>query len=98
MKAHVSRRSLGIEFFRVDLVGVMNKYMGETEKRLKQILDWCERTIMLLLFDEADALSAAANRCEMRTTASATRDRLARYSGRSTAKRSSLRRGDSQGA
>jgi SpoVK/Ycf46/Vps4 family AAA+-type ATPase len=40
----------------VDLSGVMNKYIGETEKRLKQVFDACERANVLLFFDEADAL------------------------------------------
>jgi SpoVK/Ycf46/Vps4 family AAA+-type ATPase len=34
----------------------MNKYIGETEKRLKQVFDACERSNVLLFFDEADAL------------------------------------------
>jgi SpoVK/Ycf46/Vps4 family AAA+-type ATPase len=40
----------------VDLSGVVNKYIGETEKRLKQVFDACERANVLLFFDEADAL------------------------------------------
>ncbi|HEX7681511.1 MAG TPA: ATP-binding protein, partial [Thermoanaerobaculia bacterium] len=39
-----------------DLAGVVNKYIGETEKRLKVIFDSCERANVLLFFDEADAL------------------------------------------
>jgi SpoVK/Ycf46/Vps4 family AAA+-type ATPase len=34
----------------------MNKYIGETEKRLRQVFDACERANVLLFFDEADAL------------------------------------------
>jgi AAA+ superfamily predicted ATPase len=56
MAAQVLARSLGMELYRVDLAGVMNKYIGETEKRLKQVFDSCERANVLLLFDEADAL------------------------------------------
>jgi hypothetical protein len=56
MAAQVIARSLGMDLYRVDLAGVMNKYIGETEKRLKQVFDACERANVLLLFDEADAL------------------------------------------
>src|SRR5437763_7795255 len=41
---------------RVDLAGVMNKYIGETEKRIKEVFDLSERGNVLLFFDEADAL------------------------------------------
>ena len=56
MAAQVMARSLGLELYRVDLSGVVNKYIGETEKRLKQVFDACERANVLLFFDEADAL------------------------------------------
>jgi predicted kinase len=56
MAAQVLARSLGMPLFRVDLSGVMNKYIGETEKRLKLVFDLCERVNVVLLFDEADAL------------------------------------------
>lgn len=56
MAAQVLARSLGMDLYRVDLAGVVSKYIGETEKRLKQIFDACERANVLLFFDEADAL------------------------------------------
>lgn len=56
MAAQVLARSLGLELFRVDLAGVVNKYIGETEKRLRDVFDACERSGALLFFDEADAL------------------------------------------
>lgn len=56
MATQVLARSLGMELYRVDLSGVVNKYIGETEKRLKQVFDNCERANVLLFFDEADAL------------------------------------------
>ena len=56
MAAQVLARSLGLELFRVDLAGVVNKYIGETEKRLRNVFDACERSGALLFFDEADAL------------------------------------------
>jgi len=56
MAAQVMARTLGMDLYRVDLAGVVNKYIGETEKRLKVIFDSCERANVLLFFDEADAL------------------------------------------
>ncbi len=56
MAAQVLAGSLGMELYRIDLAGVVNKYIGETEKRLKQVFDICERANVLLFFDEADAL------------------------------------------
>jgi AAA+ superfamily predicted ATPase len=56
MAAQVRARALGTELYRVDLAGVVNKYVGETEKRLKLVFDACERSNILLFFDEADAL------------------------------------------
>jgi SpoVK/Ycf46/Vps4 family AAA+-type ATPase len=56
MAAQVVARSLDLDLYRVDLAGVINKYIGETEKRLKQVFDHCERANVLLFFDEADAL------------------------------------------
>jgi MoxR-like ATPase len=56
MAAQVLARALGLDLYRVDLAGVINKYVGETEKRLREVFDACERAGVLLLFDEADAL------------------------------------------
>ena len=49
-------RSLELDLFRVDLAEVVNKYIGETEKRLAAVFDEAERSGVLLFFDEADAL------------------------------------------
>ena len=56
MAAQVMARSLGIDLLRVDLAGVVNKYVGETEKKLREVFDACEDSGALLFFDEADAL------------------------------------------
>ncbi len=56
MAAQVMARSLGIDLLRVDLAGVVNKYIGETEKKLREVFDACEDSGALLFFDEADAL------------------------------------------
>jgi ATP-dependent 26S proteasome regulatory subunit len=56
MASQVLARSLGLDLYRVDLAGVVSKYIGETEKHLRSVFDACERAPVLLLFDEADAL------------------------------------------
>ena len=56
MAAQVLARSLGLELYRVDLAGVVNKYIGETEKHLRAVFAACERGPVMLFFDEADAL------------------------------------------
>lgn len=49
---------LGLPLYRVDLASVTSKYIGETEKNLAQLLARAERSEVVLLFDEADALFA----------------------------------------
>lgn len=56
MAAQVLARELSRELLRVDLAGVVNKYIGETEKRLRLVFEMCERSAVVLFFDEADAL------------------------------------------
>jgi AAA+ superfamily predicted ATPase len=56
MAAQVMARSLGIPLLRVDLAGVVSKYIGETEKNLRKVFDALEDSGALLFFDEADAL------------------------------------------
>jgi tRNA A37 threonylcarbamoyladenosine biosynthesis protein TsaE len=56
MAAQVLARELGLELYRVDLAGVVNKYIGETEKHLRELFGACERAPVMLFFDEADAL------------------------------------------
>ncbi len=56
MAAQVLARSLGLDLYRVDLAGVVSKYIGETEKHLREVFEACQRAPVLLLFDEADAL------------------------------------------
>jgi prepilin-type N-terminal cleavage/methylation domain-containing protein len=45
-----------IDAFRVDLTGLLSKYIGETEENLKRIFKAVSRSDALLLFDESDAL------------------------------------------
>jgi AAA+ superfamily predicted ATPase len=56
MAAEVLARHLRLDLYRVDLAGVVSKYIGETEKNLKKIFDAAERSGAILFFDEADAL------------------------------------------
>ena len=45
-----------LDIYRIDLSGVVSKYIGQTEKNLKSIFDAAERSDVILFFDEADAL------------------------------------------
>jgi SpoVK/Ycf46/Vps4 family AAA+-type ATPase len=56
MAAQVIAGELGLDLFVVDLSGVVNKYIGETEKNLDAIFTAAENSDAVLLFDEADAL------------------------------------------
>jgi hypothetical protein len=56
MAAEVLARELRLDLYRIDLSAVVSKYIGETEKNVKQVFDAAEEGGALLLFDEADAL------------------------------------------
>ena len=56
MAAEVIAHDLGLDLYRIDLAGVVSKYIGETEKNLRGIFDAAERSGAILFFDEADAL------------------------------------------
>jgi hypothetical protein len=56
MAAEVIAGELGIDLYRIDLAGVVSKYIGETEKNLDRIFSAAESSNAILLFDEADAL------------------------------------------
>lgn len=56
MAAHVLSSMLGLELYKVDLSQVVDKYIGETEKRLEEVFARAEKTNMILFFDEADAV------------------------------------------
>lgn len=56
MTAQVLASKLGLELYKVDLSQIVDKYIGETEKRLRQVFDQAEKSNMILFFDEADAL------------------------------------------
>jgi ATPase family associated with various cellular activities (AAA) len=56
LAAEVLAHELELDLYRIDLSAVVSKYIGETEKNLKQVFDAAECGGVVLLFDEADAL------------------------------------------
>jgi AAA+ superfamily predicted ATPase len=56
MAAEVIAGTLGLDMFRVDLSSVISRWVGETEKNLREIFDAAEGGTAVILFDEADAL------------------------------------------
>jgi len=56
MAAEVLAGDLRLDLFRIDLSQVVSKYIGETEKNLRQVFDAADEGAAILLFDEADAL------------------------------------------
>lgn len=56
MAAQALARELNLELYKVDLSGVLSKYIGETQKNLKEIFDEAQKSKSILFFDEADAL------------------------------------------
>ena len=56
MAAEGIASTLRMRLFRIDLAGVVSKYIGETEKNLRTIFDEADRADAVLFFDEADAL------------------------------------------
>jgi ATPase family associated with various cellular activities (AAA) len=56
MAAEVLAGSLRLDLYRIDLSGVVSKYIGETEKNLRRVFDAAEEGGAILFFDEADAL------------------------------------------
>src|SRR5574340_1611248 len=56
LAAEVVAAELGLDLYRIDLSGVVSKYIGETEKNLRTVFAAAEDSGAVLLFDEADAL------------------------------------------
>jgi hypothetical protein len=56
LAAEVLAGELKLDLYRIDLSAVVSKYIGETEKNLKQVFDAADGGGVMLLFDEADAL------------------------------------------
>ena len=56
MAAEVIAADLGVELLKIDLSQIISKYIGETEKNLRQLFDQAATANAILFFDEADAL------------------------------------------
>lgn len=56
MAAEILANALQLDLYRIDLAGVVSKYIGETEKNLRNVFDAAEQSGAILFFDEADAL------------------------------------------
>lgn len=71
LAARLLAAELGKDLYRVDLAATVNKYLGETEKNLSQVLSAAEELDIVLLLDEGDALMAS------RTDVGSSNDRYA---------------------
>jgi hypothetical protein len=56
LSASLVAQALGLDLFRIDLSGVVSKYIGETEKNLDRVFRAAQRSNAILFFDEADSL------------------------------------------
>jgi len=56
MAATALAKHLELALYRIDLNSIVGKYIGETEKNLRQLFDAAEEGGAILFFDEADAL------------------------------------------
>ncbi len=56
MAGEVLANELRLDLYVIDLSQVVSKYIGETEKNLRNVFDAAEEGTSILLFDEADAL------------------------------------------
>jgi SpoVK/Ycf46/Vps4 family AAA+-type ATPase len=56
MAAEIIAGELSLDLYKIDLSGVVSKYIGETEKNLNRIFEEAEQSNAILFFDEADAL------------------------------------------
>jgi SpoVK/Ycf46/Vps4 family AAA+-type ATPase len=56
MAAEIIANELGLDLYKIDLSGVVSKYIRETEKNLDCIFRAAENANAILFFDEANAL------------------------------------------
>ncbi|UFJ38959.1 AAA family ATPase [Brevibacillus humidisoli] len=56
MSAQVVANELQLELYKIDLSQVFSKYIGETEKNLREIFQEAQGSNAILFFDESDAL------------------------------------------
>lgn len=59
LAARVLAAELDMDLYRVDLAAVVDKYIGQTEKNLHQVLSRAEALDVILLLDEGDSLLAS---------------------------------------
>lgn len=56
MAAQIVAGELGLEIYKVDISQMVSKYIGETEKNLNDLFTEAQKSNVILLFDETDAL------------------------------------------
>ncbi len=56
MASQVIANEVQLDLYRIDLSGIVSKYIGETEKNLNKIFQEAQHSNAILFFDEADAL------------------------------------------
>jgi SpoVK/Ycf46/Vps4 family AAA+-type ATPase len=56
MAARVLSNELKMPLYRIDLSQVVDKYIGETEKKLEEIFTYAQNSNVILFFDEADSI------------------------------------------
>ncbi len=56
MTASVIAKELGLSLYKIDLSGIVSKYIGETQKNLDRIFSAAQGSNAIIFFDEADAL------------------------------------------
>ena len=56
LSAEAVANELGLDLYRIDLAGIVSKYIGQTEKNLDRVFTAAEHSNAVLFFDEADAL------------------------------------------
>jgi SpoVK/Ycf46/Vps4 family AAA+-type ATPase len=56
MAAEVIAKELSLDLYKIDLSGVISKYIGETEKNLSRVFSAANDSNAILFFDEADAI------------------------------------------
>lgn len=56
MAVHVLSSMLNLPLYKIDLSQVVDKYIGETEKKLEEIFNLAEKSNTILFFDEADSI------------------------------------------
>ena len=56
LSAEALAKELGLDLYRIDLAGIVSKYIGETEKNLDRVFAAAAHANAVLFFDEADAL------------------------------------------